>query len=394
MAERGDPQTEAPGVRLAKIASAALGRRSAHEGLLAGALRELAPREPALREAAAAVMAAGVRRRAVDRALFVGAAGGLAAAGDPRAAAALAALLAGAGCGGVGVLAAAAWCRDSLLAEPLARAATDRQPSCAFAAEVARCVRGEADGRRLAELAPKIKEAHRLELCAQVFVPLRDAGGVVPSLVEALAVLRDTERHIGRWLVLAELASRAGDAAPGREAAARSHEGADSARTAWAYAAWALGAAPAPPVRPTLELMARLSDRPSSERDLSFLFRVAGAGLAGAQGMLGTLVGRAALADAAAVRAAFELARGFGRSELARPLEAIVADGKREPLRGCAAAALVELGASPAELAQRLARSRHPATLAWAALLSLGPRAGERVVTEQRFRRLQLGSPA
>ena len=49
---------------------------------------------------------------------------------------------------------------------------------------------------------------------------------------------------------------------------------------------------PPPTTRPTLELIARLSDRPSADRDTTFLFRMARAGAPSARPMLETLVQR------------------------------------------------------------------------------------------------------
>src|SRR6202041_2496528 len=92
--------------------------------------------------------------------------------------------------------------------------------------------------RHLAALAPMIKESHRLTLCAEIFVPLaRHMRSLAsPSNLlnsgPALAVLRGAERHLGRWLVLAEVAAAAGDRGPLDEALTRANTGPSPARSA------------------------------------------------------------------------------------------------------------------------------------------------------------------
>ena len=155
-----------------------------------------------------------------------------------------------------------------------------------------------------------IKESHRIALCVELFVPLARSAPVPVHVGPALAVLRGAERHLGRWLVLADVAAKAGDMGPLEEAVAKSQVGPSSARAAWSLVAWALsdtvtsaralttpsvtqrrqrrqrrrngapteprpGSVAPPATRPTVELVARLSDRPSADRDTTFLFRMA-----------------------------------------------------------------------------------------------------------------------
>jgi hypothetical protein len=313
---------------------------------------------------------------------------------------------------------------------------------------VARLARGEASAARLESLAPKIKESHRIALCVEMFVPLvwtgrasvvrredatsaRDSAAEVAragdspqmpaSVAAALAVLRGAERHLGRWLVLAEVAVRAGDPLPVIEARARSEEGPVSSRSAWTLVRWALesiriekaadraraepastgptspgGASAAavdpPAVRPTAELVARLSDRPSSDRDMSFLFRLARTGAPGARPMLEGIA-KVPLVDEVAVRAAGSLARAYGREDLRRELLALARDPKREELRGLAAASLWDAGdrAPAEEAAEPLLESKALGSQVWASLVRGVPRAETELVSEPRFRRVQWG---
>ena len=217
------------------------------------------------------------------------------------------------------------------------------------------------------------------------------------SLCPALSVLRDSERHLGRWLVLGELAAQAGDSGPLTEARSRAVEGPYSARAAWSLVAWVLSPAgdPPPDVRPTLELVARLSDRPSSERDTTFLFRLAAARAESARPMLEHLAKPAATMNDVAVRSALYLARDYGRTDLVRMLGDLIRNPRSEPVRGLALAALFDAGAATEaeSLAQGLLSSRQPKNAAWAALVcahAAGAMQGP-VVSEPRFRRLQLG---
>jgi hypothetical protein len=166
-------------------------------------------------------------------------------------------------------------------------------------------------------------------------------------------------------------------------------------------------AAPAPPTtRPTLELIARLSDRPSADRDTTFLFRMARAGATSARPMLETFVRTLPLADETGIRAALYLARDFGRDDLRAALAEAAVSCKREELRGMAAAALWD--ASPpsgGEAAQKtretaralsedLLESRNLTNTAWAALIraaSKGSANGPAVLTETPFRWIQWG---
>jgi hypothetical protein len=232
----------------------------------------------------------------------------------------------------------------------------------------------------------------------------------------ALTVLRGAERHLGRWLVLAEVAVRAGDVSPLEEAVSRAELGPASSRAAWSLVAWALretdasarGAPPPPPpvTRPTLELVARLSDRPSADRDTTFLFRMARASAPSARPMLEALSRTLPLADETAVRAAFYLAGDGGRDDLCDALQQAAVAGKNEELRGMAAAALWDVASrAPAdrsatmrtcarEVADELMSSRVIGNVAWGALVraaSKGVPSADPLLTETPLRWIQLG---
>lgn len=374
----------------------ALKRRPAHEARLAGAVRALCPYSPALRAAMADALETLVGRGSYTRPIYCSLSRSLAAAGNRRVAASLKRALAADDGGGLPTLSAACFCDDSALGEPLARVARSRHPHLALAAEVARVARGESDGAYVASLAPKIKESHRIELCTELFVPLLAHPSLPIGVAPALAVLRDAERHLGRWLVLGQIAARAGDGAPLAEASERARSGPASARAAWALVAWALGEGKSEPpdVRPNVELVARLSDRPSSDRDPTFLYRLADARAPSARPMLESVAKSSALSSEGAVRAALYLARDHGRDDLREALIHIAESPRREAVRGLAAAALWDLGVREpvSALLPAFGASRQLATLGWGALLGVA-RAGklEPVLTEPSYRRLQLG---
>jgi hypothetical protein len=231
----------------------------------------------------------------------------------------------------------------------------------------------------------------------------------------ALSVLRGAERHLGRWLVLADVAVKAGDMTPLEDAESRAASGPLSSRAAWSLVAWALretdaatrAAAPPPPptTRPTLELIARLSDRPSADRDTTFLFRMARAGSAAARPMLETLVRGLPLGDETGMRAALYLARDGGRSDLRDALAEAATACKREELRGLAAAALWDTcpregdSASPIraralDIADDLLTSKVVGNVAWGALIraaAKGVTGVEPLLGETSFRWIHWG---
>jgi hypothetical protein len=382
--------------RLAADLYAALKRKPAQEARLAGVLRVLSRYSPRLRGELVSAVETMVRRSSFQRPLYGALVRALAEQGEPRLAPALSRALQTESAGGLASVSAASLTFDPTLADVLARLAVSRHSQIAFAAELARVARRESQGAHVASIAPKIKEAHRIALCSEILVPLLWQPPLDPTVCPALAVLRDSERHLGRWLVLAELAARAGDRGPLREAEERAAEGPPSARSAWVLVAWALDQSRSDMgVRPTLELIARLSDRPSSDKDTTFLFRLAEAGVSGARHMLENLAKGSMLANEPAVRAALHLAREYGETRFREQLVEAARSPKREHLRGFAAAALFDLGDRDAAsgVADELGQSRQLAALAWSGLVRAGLAGlhSGQLVTEPNYRRVQLG---
>jgi len=293
-------------------------------------------------------------------------------------------------------LAAACLVRDDSLGGPLSKAAMSRHPVLAFAAELARLLRGESQGGLIASLAPKIKEAHRIALCSELFVTLLGSKPLPLQAAPALAVLRDAERHLGRWLLLGELATRAGDPKPLEEAQSRARLGPASARAAWSLVAWALcPELGAPATRPTVELIARLSDRPSAERDATFLFRLAVARAPVAMPMLEGMARASSSSSSAEVslRASLHLCRDYGQERQFSALVQAAKSPRKDSLRGLAAAALYDCGKRHEAilLTAELEGTRQLPAIGWTSLVRVaaaGASAGV-LVSETNFRRVE-----
>ena len=368
---------------------AALKRKPTNEVKLAGALRAVAALSPALRGALVDATQIMVRRGSYTREIYGACLRTLAEAEDRNVPALLKSALAADDAGGNATLSAACFCKDGSLAAPLAKLAASRQSHLAFGAETARVCRKESNGAHLSAIAPMIKESHRIALCVELFVPLARSAPVPVHVAPALGVLRGAERHLGRWLVLADVAAKAGDLGPLEEAVAKSQVGPSSARAAWSLVAWALsetrssvsqvpgaglGSVAPPSTRPTVELVARLSDRPSADRDTTFLFRMARARAVSCKPMLEGLVKGVPLADEVAVRAASYLARDHARMDMKEALLDCAQNAKRDELRGFAVAALWDTGDEDArnkarELSDELGASRCISSVAWGALV-------------------------
>jgi hypothetical protein len=383
--------------RLEAELRAALKRKPAHELRLAGALRVLARYSTRLRGALAEAFETTVRRSSFDRPLYGALARALSELEDRRAIEALGRALGTETAGGLAALSAATLSRAPALSEPLAKLAASRHPHVALAAEVARVARHESNGAHATAVAPKIKEAHRIALCQEVLVPLLWEPPLDVGVSPALAVLRDAERHLGRWLVLGEVALRSGDETPLDEAREHARKGPSGARAAWALVAWALHpGAGEPSVRANVELISRLSDRPSADRDTTFLFRLAEAKTESARPMLEALVRGPLPASEQSLRAALHLARDYGVDRCREQLFDATKHPRCEKLRGLAAAALFDLGHRAEALDAVSVPDKEPKLpgLAWSSLVRAGASGlqGGPLVTESRFRRIELGS--
>jgi hypothetical protein len=402
-------------VRFEDEIDGALKRRPNSEAKLAGALRAVAPLSPALRASIGEATAVLLRRGTLQRELYGCGLRALAEAQDRQSVALLRQALVSDEAGGPAALSAACFSRDPELSGLLAKVAASRQSHIAFAAELARVARSESNGALLVQLAPMIKESHRIAMCAELFAPLVRSAPVAKSVGPALAILCGAERHLGRWLVLAEVSVKAGDLGPLEEARTRAATGPQSAKAAWSLVAWALGEVdaaarrapppPAPTTRPTLELVARLSDRPSADRDTTFLFRMARATAPATKPMLEAFVRTTPLNAETGLRSAMYLARDHARPDLREALVEAAAGCKREELKGLAAAALWDSAPSSAlkadgarsrarELSDDLVESRVVGNVAWGALLRAAAKGGESfepLVSETPFRWIQWG---
>ncbi|HYQ41393.1 MAG TPA: hypothetical protein VER11_05490 [Polyangiaceae bacterium] len=393
-AERADVIDEQVVARLTSDLRAALRRRPAQEARLAGVVRAMASHSASLCDGILEAFEVMVKRGSFERPLYAASVRAIGEHVDRRGTSSFKRALESDESGGFATLSAACRTSDPALCEPLAKVARSRHAHLAFAGEVARIARGESAGEHLTALAPKIKESHRIALCLELFVPLTWSKPLSPVVAPALAVLRDAERHLGRWLVLGEVATRAGDGGPLADALARANDGPLSSRAAWAMVAWALSlAAPAPAIRPTVELVARLSDRPSADRDTTFLFRLARDKAPTARAMLEGLA-KGPLSDESGVRAALHLVRDYDDSRPRELLRAAATSSRREALRGLAVAALYDVGDRQwaVEHAKSLVVSRHLASVAWGALIQAAHAKNvPEVTTEPSVRRIQFG---
>jgi len=390
--------------RLGVEIDASLRKKTPLEQKVAGAARALSPCSVAVRGVLATAAKDLVKREAFGSDLYGASLRALSDATDKRLLGLLTAALKSEDHGGLPALSTACFSKEATLAPLLARAAASSKTQIAFAAEVARLCRGELTGPRLAALAPRIKEAHRISLAVDLLLPLclqraRLSPQVCAGLADALHILRGSERHLGRWLVMAEIAHRGADPRPITEAKQKTSTGPDSSRAAWSLVAWALEpSCGTGGTRPTSELVARLSHRPSADRDTAFLFRLANARLDVARPMLEALARTKPLGEDVALRAAFTLAKQFDKAAFAKDVIDIAEHGEREELRGLAAAALWDLGdrAKAVSIAEALARSEDLSAQVWAALIHAAAsapttRPPAEIITETTFRRVQWG---
>src|SRR6188768_673045 len=393
-AERADVIDEQVVARLGADLRAALRRRPAQEARLAGVLRAVAPHSAPLCERLLDAFELMVKRASFDRPLYAASVRAIGESADRRATPSFKKALESEESGGFATLSAACRTTDPGLADALANVARSRHAHVAFAGEVARIARGESGGEHVTLLAPKIKESHRIALCLELFVPLIWSKPLSPAIAPALAVLREAERHLGRWLVLGEVATRAGDGGPLADASLRANEGPLSSRAAWAMVVWALSlASPPPAIRPTVELVARLSDRPSADRDTTFLFRLARQKAPAARAMLETLA-KGPLNDESGVRAALHLVRDYGDPRPLELLRVAANSVRREALRGLAVAALFDVGDREwaVDCAKSLVSSRHLSSVAWGALIQAAhAKNAPEVTSEPSVRRIQFG---
>jgi hypothetical protein len=396
---RTDVLDKAVARRVCSEVSAALRRRNSLEERLGGALRLLAGFSVTVRRQVLLVATTLLRRKTIDRPLFRAS---VAALGDtPRAegeAPVVSALQSAAP--PLCAFAAAARLPSGRVAKVLAEL-TGRSPShVAFAAEFVRTVRGEAIGDRLVKLAPMINEASRVLLtCDLVSALVEQSHSAPPGLAPALAPLRTAERHTGRWLRLGELGVLAGDEAPIVEARQARDRATGAARTTWQVIAWILSALrgwdePLSVQTLSSDVLRKLSDQPSAQRDHAFLFRLGRMGVAAAEAPLAKLAHASAYRAVDQVHAAYCLAKHYACDTFVPRVESAAARGV-EAVRGASVAALWDLGKREEALlhVDSLMISRSPANVAWGALVRMANLIGDRspLVTPRHIRWLHEG---
>lgn len=386
---------EEPVTKLETDLASALRRRPLHEPFLAGTLRQVAGYSPRLLAALGRSIEVFVRRRSFERPLYAAAAATLAEHEEAAVVSHLADALVGDEAGGLSTLSAASLTRSPAIGRPLAVAAANRHPHVVVGAELARVARGESNGEQCASVAARLNESARISLCAQLFVPRLWQPPLSPAIAPGLFVLRESERNLGRWLVLARLAQAAGDTRAPLEARHHLKAVTGASRAAWNLVCWVLeGHEPPSSVRPNLALVTRLSDRPKGDRDVGFLFRMGEAHLASAKPMLVRMMGPPPLSEANSVRAALVLGRTYGQKDVIEPLIRLARSRRHEVLRGLAAAALFDLGERDlaGHFADELVNSSKLPCVGWAALIRAGSAAKVKtLVTEPAFRRIQIG---
>jgi hypothetical protein len=398
---RAEPLDRATRARVTTELDAAKKRRPAAEARIAGVLRVLAPLSSELNLRAEAIAELFVRRRAWDRPLLAACLWTLVESGRGSEL-----LVRSLGSDDAAYLPLAAWVRSASIGALLTELSMGPSSTAMFS-EAARVCRGEANGHRLTELSTLAKESVRIAFIERLAFPLVSANFVIPpGLCAALAVLRTAERHAGRWLALAELAQRTGDMSSRDEAILRSETGSQSARPVWTLVAWALGASTSlAPLKLAPELLARLSDRPSADKDMSFLFRLAHARAPIARAMLEQIAGEP-IVTVDGIRSLSALAREYGSSEARRRLSLICREVS-EDLRGVAVAALWDASVAiraagglasdsgaafeAREIASDLVLSRHLPNVAWGALVRVQERHTNhaRVLTDKNLRHLR-----
>ncbi|MCA9618105.1 MAG: hypothetical protein KC731_03765 [Myxococcales bacterium] len=379
--------------RLVEWVERALRRKPSAEAVTAGAVREAARHSKKLQKALVHATDVLASRGAFQRPLYQAAVGALAETKERRLGPLLVEAMQQSDAGSLATIAASRECRSKRIDDALVRAAACRHPEIAFAAVLVHRMRaGGGKGLAMMSAVARMKESSRIDLCTHLLAPLMMAE--VPALPSpvggGLRALRDAERHLGRWLVLARAGLKSGDVSALEEADRRRRHGSSSAQAAWSLMRWALlPGETAPEVRPTAEIVFRLSDRPTSERDTSFLFHLAEAQAEGARGLLESMSHRP-LRRATAVRAAGALARCYDAKAALGDLRE-VADGRRGPLAGLAVAALHDAGehAEARHRAAELSEARSLPTSVWGGLVLSA--AGQPVISETSFRRLERG---
>ncbi len=380
----------------------ALKRRPLEETILAGVVRSLSPYNAKVRAAARNALHVLAKRRSFDRPLYHALLRTMGDLSDVAACTILQGALNQVATVGYSPLAAACGCANPAVVAELTKAAGRERAHAAFAAELALACHTTARPAHLVHLAPMIKEAHRITFCYE-FLPALMRRQAIPAAVgPALRVLRAAERHLGRWLALAEIEVRAGEYAALDEAKSRLDSASASGRGSWQLMVWALEHAKNPTRDPSLprvsvDAISRLAER--ADRESHFAFRLAAAREKAVEQVLGQLATHPAR-TAGSIRAAMHLGRDLGRAQVRDTLANVCDDqALDQDLRGFAVASLYDVGEceSALERAEELESSRSLKSAAWASLVRFNVRerafsgCSSPVVTESRYRWIQCG---
>jgi hypothetical protein len=388
--------------RLERDLDHALKRRPADETVLSGVVRALSPYNLKIRSAARQSLEVLAKRRSFDRPLYHVLLRTMGDLAEPSACSLVEGALGQIAQAGYTPLAAACGCANPAVLQELSRAAGRERAHTAFAAELALACHASARPAHLIHLAPMIKEEHRISLCYE-FVPALARLKEIPSAVgPALRVLRAAERHLGRWLGLAEIEVRSGEFSSLGEAKERLDSASASGRGSWQLMVWALEYAKNPARGPSLsrvsvDALSRLAER--ADRASHFGFRLAAAREVAMEQVLGhQLLHPPRTADS--IRAAMHLGRDLGHAQM-RDTLADACDDRAldDDLRGLAVASLYDVGDRDGALerALELQEARSLKSAAWAALVRYRMRerafngCSSPVVTESRYRWIQCG---
>ncbi len=384
--------------RLERELTAALKRRPSHELELSGVLRAALAHNARLRSSARAALDVLSRRQSFDRPLYHAVLRSLTECSDGGCKDFVVEALKHVHGAGYTAFGAAALCGGSPeVVTTLERIAVAERAHLAFAAELALSYCGRLREGHLVHLAPMVKEVHRVAMCNEL-LPMFSRRAIVPSgCATALRVLRASERHLGRWLMLGELEVRAGSDAVIDEARSRLASASASGRGSWQLILWSLerarGAAIDVPRAP-IDALTRLVER--SDRESQFVFRLARARVPACETALASLVSRPISTHAGAYAAMF-LARDFARPACRDAL--INAASSESPISGLATAALFDAGVKDIALkrATAMADSRSLRTAMWAACVRYADRNSQSgaestmAVDETRYRWIQCG---
>ncbi len=357
--------------RLTTSLRAALKRRTSAEGRLAGALAIVAPHSSALLDEMTQALETLLLREQVERPLFKAGVHALLKANAVRGGEFL--------CRGLlftedpHLLVSGRFTKSAELTGTLQRIASKAKAQATFCAELARVSRGESRGARLVEVATRMKESDRLELIERLLLLDEPASPIPAHAWPALRILRDAERHVGRWLAWAELGGALGRDESIKLARQRMERSGRTSRTAWQLACWALsGDGEDLPLRiPSLVQLDRLGGLSACRAAPAFVFRIAEHDVEYARPRLRDLVVDSE--PSVQVRARVHLARS-GDSESLHWLQRTAEGRGSGTMRALCVGAMFDVTGKPQPAPVELTRGKALEPAVWLGLLALACR--------------------